>query len=92
MAKVGRPTKYGAGRRAQVLQAVRRGVTTDNAARFAGVAPSTLYRWRVEIRELRAALEQARAATEARRIRAFVVEENRRLRARGFLEEEGDPA
>ena len=67
----GRPTKYDPRRSAKVIEAIRAGETTDDAAQLAGVAPSTLYAWRVAVPAFREALDRVRLELEERRIREF---------------------
>jgi len=60
-----------------ILDALRLGVTQENAARYAGIHPSTYYRWleeggsdnaAPEFREFKVSVEKARAEAEVRNV------------------------
>jgi hypothetical protein len=71
-----RPTKLTPARREQILGAVRAGCYRGLAARTAGVAEATLYRWladpRPRYREFREAVERAAAEAEAEAVGQIV--------------------
>lgn len=72
-----RPSKLTEERSAAIIDALRLGVTQENAARYGGVHPATYFRWLEEgakddaedkYREFRAAVEKARAESEVRNV------------------------
>lgn len=74
---MGRPSKLTEERAEAILNALRLGVTQENAARYGGVHPATYFRWLEEgakdeaddkYREFRQAVEKARAESEVRNV------------------------
>lgn len=74
---MGRPSKLNEERAEAILNALRLGVTQENAARYGGVHPATYFRWLEEgtkddaddkYREFRAEVEKARAEAEVRNV------------------------
>lgn len=72
-----RPSKLTEERAEAILNALRLGVTQENAARYGGVHPATYHRWLEEggkddadekYREFRQAVEKARAEAEVRNV------------------------
>jgi transposase-like protein len=79
--RVGRRSKLTPDTHERIISAIRAGNYVDTAARFAGVHPSTVWRWWSEggedeaepaKREFREAVERARAEAEVRMVAATV--------------------